>query len=99
MSSFRLSLEAARDITEIFDYIAQDSEKAAERVRVGLLEAMRDLARMPGMGHRREDLTSRAVLFWPMGAYQVIYKPGTQPLQIVAVLHGKRNIRPILRER
>lgn len=99
MPPFLLSSEAAQDLTEIIEYIAQDSEEAAERLRVRLLDAMRLLSQMPGQGHRREDLTSHDVRFWPVGNYLVIYRPGVEPLQVVAVLHGKRNIRRILRER
>ncbi len=99
MNAFRLSPEASQDLTEIFEYIAQDNADAAERVRVELLEAMRGLAKMPGKGHRREDLTNRDVLFWLVRSYHIIYPAGTRPLEIVAVLHGKRNIRRILRER
>lgn len=97
--SFLLSPEAAHDLIEIYEYLAQDSLDAAERVRLELVEAIRGLARMPRKGHRRTDLTSHPVLFWPVRSYQLIYRPETQPLEIVAVLHGKRNIRRILRER
>jgi antitoxin ParD1/3/4 len=97
--SFLLSPEAAYDLIEIYDYIAQDSLDAAERVSLELVEAMRGLARMPRKGHRRPDLTSHSVLFWPVRNYQVIYRPETQPLEVVAVLHGRRNILRILKER
>jgi plasmid stabilization system protein ParE len=99
MTAFVLSPEAYQDLTEIYEYIAQDNVDAADRVREELLEAMRGLAEMPGKGHRRTDLTGRPVLFWTVRSYQIIYKPGTGPLDIAAVLHGKRNIRRILRER
>jgi antitoxin ParD1/3/4 len=99
MTSFLLSPEAAQDIIEIYEYIAQDSRDAAGRVRLELFEAVRGLVRMPHKGHRRDDLTSHHVLFWPVHNYQIIYRPETQPLEVVAVLHGKRNIRRILKER
>jgi antitoxin ParD1/3/4/toxin ParE1/3/4 len=99
MTTFRLSPEASQDLTEIYEYIAQDNVDAADRVREELLEAMRGLAEMPGKGHRRMDLTRRPVLFWTVRSYQIIYKPGTRPMEIAAVLHGKRHIRRILRER
>ena len=47
---------------------------------------------MPGMGHRREDLTSYPVLFWPVGAYLIIYRAERQPIEIVAVTQGSRDI-------
>ena len=99
MKKFRLSPEAAQDLTEIFEYLAQFSVDAAERVRTELYDAMRGLARMPGMGHRREDFTKKPVRFWPLRSYEIIYNPDSTPLGIVAVLHGKRNIKRILRKR
>jgi len=99
MTSFRLSPEAAQDLIEIYEYIAQDSLEAAERVRLELLEAIRKLAQTPGMGHAREDLSKRQVLFWPVRAYQIIYRSAEKPLEVVAVLHGKRNLRRILKDR
>lgn len=100
MSKFRLVREAAQDLTEIFDYIAErDNVDAAERVRVTLLEAMRRLARTPGMGHKRREITSRGVLFFPVWSFEIIYRPDTRPLEIIAVLHGKRNLKQVLRGR
>ena len=99
MNAFRLSPEASQDIIEIYEYIAQDSMEAAERVRLELLEALRGLAEMPGKGHRREDLTKGPALFWTVRSYQVIYRIEGEPIDIVAVLHGKRNIRRILKKR
>ena len=99
MTTFRLSPEASQDLTEIYEYIAQDNVDAADRVREELLEAMLGLAEMPGKGHRRMDLTRRPVLFWTVRSCQIIYAPGKRPLDIAAVLHGKRNIGRILRER
>jgi hypothetical protein len=31
--------------------------------------------------------------------YAIVYRPETMPLEIVAVVHGKRNIRRILKQR
>ena len=54
---------------------------------------------MPEMGHTREDLTKQALPFWPVGSYLIIYRPVPRPFEIVAVLHGKRNVKRILRGR
>ena len=51
------------------------------------------------MGHRREDLTSFPVLFWPVGAYLVIYRAERQPIEIVVVTQGSRDIPAFLRRR
>jgi plasmid stabilization system protein ParE len=98
MSRFILSAEARADVREIKNYIAEDSIDTARRVVAEFRKAFRDLAKTPGMGHSRADLTKRPVLFWPVYSYLIIYRPG-QPLEIIAVLHGKRNLKRILRGR
>ena len=53
-------------------------------------------------GHSPADLTSRSLRFWTLARYPnytVVYRPETSPLQVVAVLHGKRHIRRILKQR
>ena len=96
MNRFRLSPEAAQDIEAIWEYIARDSVRAARRVRQELLAACRRLAQHPGLGHRRDDLTTKPVLFFPVYAYLIIYNPASQPLEIVRVLHGARDIPSML---
>ena len=54
---------------------------------------------MPASGHRRTDLTRRPVLFYRLYSCLVVYQPGSQPLQILGVLHGKRNVARILKQR
>jgi len=96
MKPFRISPEAAANIREIWEFIAEDNVAAAERVRQELQDAMRGLADTPGKGHLREDLTDKAVRFWRVRSYLIVYRPDTDPLEIVAVLHGARDIPRLL---
>ncbi len=57
------------------------------------------LARMPGLGHRRKDLTRRPVLFFPLYSYLIVYQPEVDPIRIMAVVHGRRNVKRVLKER
>jgi plasmid stabilization system protein ParE len=79
--------------------VAAGSREAADRLISRLFEAFEALARNPGMGHKREDLTKLPVLFWPVGNYLVVYRPKETLVQIVAVVHGKRDIPAFLRQR
>ena len=45
MKKVRLAAEASGDITEIFDYIAEDSVDAAQRVCPEIQEELKKLAR------------------------------------------------------
>ena len=92
MKSFRLSPEAASDIREIWQYIAEDSERVARKVRLSIFDACERLARNPSIGHTRRDLTTRDVLFWPVGSYLIIYDPRAKPLRILRVARGARDV-------
>jgi len=56
------------------------------------------LADVPGKGHKRSDLTNRDVLFFSVYQYLIVYRP-TELVEIVAVLHGKRNVERLLKSR
>jgi toxin ParE1/3/4 len=96
MTGFRLSVQAARDIEQIWVYIAEDNLRAASKVRIRLLKSIRQLARHPRLGHRRSDLTDRPLLFWPEGRYLIVYDPNPQPIEIVRVIHGSRDAAALL---
>jgi toxin ParE1/3/4 len=90
---FELHPLAARDITEIWEFIAEDSPLAARRVREDILAAIRVLVPFPHHGHRRPDLTGRPLRFIHVHDYLITYAPDEIPLWIVAVMHGRRNPR------
>jgi toxin ParE1/3/4 len=57
------------------------------------------LAGSPGAGHWRRNLTDEAVKFFPVYSYLIVYRPDTKPLQIVSILHGRRDAERILKGR
>ena len=90
---FDLHPLAAKDITDIWRFVARDSPQAARRVRQDILEAIRALVPLPHQGHRRPDLTSRPLRFISVHQYLIAYAPDEKPLWIVAVMHGRRSQR------
>ena len=91
----RYSSTALQDLEDIWNYIARDSVDAANRVEEAILQACRNLAKHPLAGKVRPDVTSDPVRFWTVSRYPnyiVVYLPNTKPLQVVSVLHGKRNL-------
>lgn len=91
MSGFRLHPGAYDDIDEVWEYIADDSINAADRVRDKIFSAIEALVPFPNKGHRRTDLTSRPLRFWRVYNYLIAYAPDEKPLWVVAVLHGHRS--------
>lgn len=99
MKRFVLSPEACADLQDIWEFIAEDSCEAADRVLEAFYRAFSQLAAMPGMGHDREDLTKKDVLFWPVHSYLLIYRRESNPLLAVAVLQAKRHVKRVLNDR
>lgn len=102
MSVYVLTPLAKTDIFEIWSYIANDNEEVADRVEHAIYDACEFVSEAPLRGHSRSDLTNRSLRFWTLTRYPnytVVYRPETSPVQIVAVLHGKRNLRRILKQR
>lgn len=64
-----------------------------------MFDAFDAIGNTPGIGHRREDLTDYSVLFWPVGAYLIIYRATSRPVEIAAVTQGARDIPTFLRRR
>jgi plasmid stabilization system protein ParE len=96
MPFYELSPEALDDLQLIRDFIALDNIEAAERVIDQFFEAFEQLATWPKSGHVRTDLTSKDVRFWPVGSYLVVYRDHSEGIQIVAVLHGSRDVPSVL---
>jgi plasmid stabilization system protein ParE len=99
MKGYVLSTGAELDLDEIWEYIAKDSIQAADLWIEKLFEAFDKLARNPGIGHSREDLTKYPILFWPVGAYLILYRTQSERIEIVAVTQGARDIPSFLLHR
>jgi plasmid stabilization system protein ParE len=99
MTEYVLSTGAEFDLDEIWEYIALDNIRSADRWIGKLFDAFDALARNPGIGHRREDLTTYPILFWPVGAYLILYRVQTKRIEIVAVTQGARDIPSFLHRR
>jgi plasmid stabilization system protein ParE len=88
-----------QDLQDIWDFIAADNVPAADELEDEFFEAFALLAVRPRMGHTRSDLTEQAARFWPVGRYLIVYRSLKRPLEIVAVLHGARDIAEVIRKR
>ena len=99
---FQFTPQAAEDLDAIWWFIAEDNRDAADRVEMEIVATCRRLARHPLMGTKRQDVTPLPVRFWAVTKfpnYVIVYRPETAPLQVVAVLHSKRDLREVLEGR
>ena len=97
MASYRFTTQARADLQALSEYLTEQAgPDRAERVLREIFDAAAKLAEMPGMGHRREDLTERPVLFWSVHGYLLIYRPETFPLEFIHVVSGFREVEATL---
>lgn len=95
-----LAPEAALDLVQIWRYIKNNaSVEIAERVEAVIREKILYLAKNPGGGHWRKDLTDEPVKFFPVYSYLIVYRPETKPLQVVAIIPGRRDVEQVLQGR
>ena len=69
MKRFVVSPEAAQDLNDIWEYIAQDNLDAADKVISEILAGVDALVLFPNQGHKRPDLTSRPLRFTVVREY------------------------------
>jgi plasmid stabilization system protein ParE len=99
VTRYVLSVDADRDLDGIWDYIAEDNIDAADQWITRLFEAFEAIGDSPGIGNKREDLTVYPGLFWPVGAYLIVYWATSLPVEIVAVTQGARDVPAFLDDR
>jgi len=81
--------EAEVEFTDIWDFIASDSPKAADRVTNDILKRLDGLVKFPHQGHYRTDLTSRPLRFVRVHDYLIAYAPDELPLWGAAILRSR----------
>ena len=105
MKRFEVSLteDAARDLGEIFDYIAEHDDLAkAGQVLDHFEEAVESLATFPERGSHPKELLSlgirdyRQTFFKP---YRVIYRVVGQRVYVYLIIDGRRDMQTLLARR
>lgn len=82
---------AFEDLVEIWAFIAEDSERQADRFLATIDSKLRLLAHQPHIGRAREELLPGLRSF-PVGRYVVFYLPAEGGIDVVRVLHSARDI-------
>lgn len=97
--NYVVSPVALDDIDEAAAWIEEhEGDAAADGLIDDFYAAFARLAELPGLGHRRPDITALPVHFWTVrDRYAVVYRKAT-PLQIVRVLSWKRDVETMLQD-
>ena len=100
MSRVQITPEAKADLFEIWEYIASKSGvDAADRVLGILQKEISKIGEVPGGGHFREEFIDKSIRFWNIYSYLIAYRWEASPIEIVAVIHGARDMAVFLQDR
>ncbi len=87
----RKSPQTEIDLMSIYNFVADDSFRAAE-AWLARVEATFDmLAETPMAGRARNNLGANVRSF-PVGNYVIFYRPVADGVEVVRVMHGRRDI-------
>jgi len=90
--AYRLTRKARSAVLDIWRYIANDNEAAADRFIDRLIQQFRLLGEMPHIGRQRDELRAGYRSF-PVGEYVIFYRVATPRVQIMNIVHGRRDVR------
>ena len=96
MARLRFRPLAEADLDSIYDYIARDNPERAWSFVVELHEKCALLADRAGAGVRRDEL-SKGLRSFPVGRYVIFYRPESDGIEVVRVLHGSRDVSSLLK--
>jgi toxin ParE1/3/4 len=92
MARIRRSPLAEEDFREIWRYIAQFNQDAADKLLRRIDEKLQLYADNPRMGTSRENWAPGLRSF-PVGNYVVFYRIVDDGIELVRVLHGMRDLK------
>ena len=100
MNNVTKRTQAERDIEESFVYIGEENLDAGVRFLVAAEESLEFVAKMPLIGSPREFRSSRLrnIRVWPVKGFEdhlIFYRPTDDGIEVLRVLHGKRDIEDI----
>lgn len=87
--------QAAEDLREAYDFIAEDNPIAAGRVLARIVEMIGMLASESFAGQEVQLKDGRRVKTWPVPPYRIYYRVHGQELEVIRIYHQAR--RPIKR--
>ncbi len=95
-SAIAWSPEALEDVEAIADYIARDSVFYAAAIVEQIINTTRTLPDFPKIGRRVPELNNETIRERFVYSYRLIYQLRPDDILIIAVIHGKRQLDPVV---
>lgn len=86
--------EANRCLAQIYDYIARDSMTYAKATVERILAREEQIAEFPQSGRQVPEYPHPQLREVREGSYRIIYRIGVERIEVIAVVHAARDLRP-----
>jgi toxin ParE1/3/4 len=97
MPTIQRTRQSEADVVEIILRVRQENPAAADRMLDAIDAALRMLAHHPGLGVSRQELAPalRSLPLSRYPSYLIFYRPITDGIEVIRVLHGARDLPPL----
>ena len=82
---------AKKDLKKIYSYIAEDSRYYARRVAQDIVEKTEGLNDFPEIGRIVPEINDKKIRELIVYSYRLIYEVKNDDVDILAIIHGKRD--------
>ena len=93
------SVPARNDLKQIHDYIANDSKYYAQNVIQEIVAKTETLTEFPEIGRTVPEISDRKIRELIVYSYRLIYEISVAGIEILAIIHGRRNFNSAWDER
>lgn len=97
MKRLRITPKALQDLQDIHDYIARDNIDAASDFIDRLERRCDELCETPGIGRKRDDLEP-GMRSSRVSDHLIFYQVLDEELEVMHVLHGRRNLKKVFEQ-
>lgn len=94
-AKYVLTWRARVDLEEVWEYIANDDNVAADKTIERLVDAIALLSGNPNAGRKRPTLGNDLRSF-PVGSYVIFYMIAGRTVHVVRILHAARDVENLL---
>ena len=89
------SVPARNDLKQIHDYIAKDSKYYARKVTQEIVAKTETLIELPEIGRIVSEISDQNVRELIVYSYRLIYEMSGAGVEILAIIHGRRDFNSI----
>jgi len=93
------SVPARNDLKQIHDYIAKDSKYYAQNVIQEIVAKTETLTEFPEIGRAVPEISDQNIRELIVYSYRLIYEISAAGIEIIAILHGRRDFNSAWGER